>query len=139
MAVLDSWLHSAGAKAAVGEIQNAASSALEKVPATMASSIPSVRTLSKLAVTGAQVLLGGGQQVLGGTPQACSDPQLSCHNTTIVENLCCFNAPGGQMLQTQFWDTQPSTGPENSWTIHGLWYVLSQSLPGSISVLTSVK
>lgn len=121
MAVLDSWLHNAGAKAAMGEIQNAASSALEKVPATMASSIPSVRTLSKLAVTGAQVLLGGGQQVLGGTPQACSNPQLSCHNTTIVENLCCFNAPGGQMLQTQFWDTQPSTGPENSWTIHGLW------------------
>lgn len=25
------------------------------------------------------------------------------------------------MLQTQFWDTNPSTGPTNSWTIHGLW------------------
>lgn len=25
------------------------------------------------------------------------------------------------MLQTQFWDTNPSTGPSNSWTIHGLW------------------
>jgi len=25
------------------------------------------------------------------------------------------------MLQTQFWDTSPSTGPSNSWTIHGLW------------------
>jgi hypothetical protein len=27
-------------------------------------------------------------------------------------------------LQTQFWDTDPVTGPSNSWTIHGLWYVV---------------
>ncbi|KIK04439.1 hypothetical protein K443DRAFT_647441 [Laccaria amethystina LaAM-08-1] len=38
----------------------------------------------------------------------------SCHNTSAVSNLCCFEAPG-------FWDTSPSTGPANSWTIHGLW------------------
>ena len=43
-------------------------------------------------------------------PKVCSDPQLSCHNTTAVADLCCFNAPGGQLLQTQFWDTNPSTG-----------------------------
>lgn len=88
---------------------------------TMASTVPSLRTLSKLAVGGAQVLLGGGQTVLGGTPQTCSNPQLSCHNTTIVQDLCCFNAPGGQLLQTQFWDTAPATGPDDSWTLHGLW------------------
>ncbi|KAK3207622.1 hypothetical protein GRF29_103g1558317 [Pseudopithomyces chartarum] len=87
----------------------------------MASSVPSIRTLSKLAVGGAQVLLGGGQVVLGGTLQSCANPQLSCHNTTVVENLCCFNAPGGQLLQTQFWDTAPATGPDDSWTLHGLW------------------
>jgi ribonuclease T2 len=51
----------------------------------------------------------------------CSDPQTSCQNTTVVTDLCCFNAPGGQFLQTQFWDTDPATGPSNSWTIHGLW------------------
>ena len=96
--------------------------AVASAPDTMASSVPSIRTLSKLAVGGAQVLLGGGQTVLGGTPQSCSNPQLSCHNTTIVENLCCFNAPGGQLLQTQFWDTAPATGPDDSWTLHGLWY-----------------
>ncbi|KJA28519.1 hypothetical protein HYPSUDRAFT_128901 [Hypholoma sublateritium FD-334 SS-4] len=45
----------------------------------------------------------------------------SCHNTTVQTNLCCFEAPGGLLLQTQFWDTNPSTGPSNSWTIHGLW------------------
>ncbi|KAF9469820.1 ribonuclease T2 [Collybia nuda] len=45
----------------------------------------------------------------------------SCHNTTAVSNLCCFEAPGGLLLQTQFWDTAPSTGPSDSWTIHGLW------------------
>lgn len=45
-----------------------------------------------------------------GTSKTCSSPQLSCQNTTVVSDLCCFNAPGGQMLQTQFWDTSPSTG-----------------------------
>lgn len=78
--------------------------------------------------------------VLAGSPKTCSNPQLSCQNTTSVSDLCCFNAPGGQLVQTQFWDTSiffalwclalknrdwqfsdPSTGPSNSWTIHGLW------------------
>ena len=46
---------------------------------------------------------------------------LSCHNKTAVANTCCFNFPGGELLQTQFWDTNPATGPPNHWTIHGLW------------------
>lgn len=46
--------------------------------------------------------------------------QTSCHNTT-SQNTCCFESPGGLLLQTQFWDTDPSTGPSDSWTIHGLW------------------
>ncbi|KAF2435988.1 ribonuclease M, partial [Tothia fuscella] len=46
---------------------------------------------------------------------------LSCQNTTAVADSCCFNYPGGSMLQTQFWDTAPATGPSDSWTIHGLW------------------
>ncbi|MCJ1481941.1 ribonuclease T2-like [Schaereria dolodes] len=36
-------------------------------------------------------------------------------------NTCCLNSPGGQLLQTQFWDTDPATGPADHWTIHGLW------------------
>ncbi|TDL28102.1 ribonuclease T2 [Rickenella mellea] len=47
--------------------------------------------------------------------------QTSCHNTTVQKNFCCFESPGGLLLQTQFWDTNPSTGPTDSWTIHGLW------------------
>ena len=57
--------------------------------------------------------------VFAGSPLTCSNPQTSCKNTTVVADTCCFNAPGGQLLQTQFWDTSPSTGPSNSWTIHG--------------------
>ncbi|KAF2798235.1 ribonuclease M [Melanomma pulvis-pyrius CBS 109.77] len=87
----------------------------------MASQLPSIRTLSKLAIGGVQVLLGSGQTVLGGPSKTCSNPQLSCQNTTAVADLCCFNAPGGQLLQTQFWDTAPVTGPVDSWTLHGLW------------------
>ncbi|KAG6010312.1 hypothetical protein E4U43_008605 [Claviceps pusilla] len=53
--------------------------------------------------------------------QSCPvDIPLSCHNQTIVENTCCF-IPSGQLLQTQFWDSQPAAGPPDSWTIHGLW------------------
>ncbi|KAL7782873.1 ribonuclease T2 [Trichoderma afarasin] len=51
---------------------------------------------------------------------SCAMP-LSCHNISAVADTCRFNYPGGQLLQTQFWDTNPSTGPNNSWTIHGLW------------------
>ncbi|KAJ8702195.1 hypothetical protein PTI98_000934 [Pleurotus ostreatus] len=49
------------------------------------------------------------------------DSPVSCHNSTAERNLCCFEAPGGLLLQTQFWDTAPPTGPTDSWTIHGLW------------------
>lgn len=45
---------------------------------------------------------------------------LSCNNSTST-NTCCFEFPGGQIVQTQFWDTNPTTGPVDSWTIHGLW------------------
>src|SRR5689334_19309257 len=55
-------------------------------------------------------------------PKSCpADSPLSCQNTTTVQDLCCFNAPGGQLLLTQFWDADPPTGPEDSWTLHGLW------------------
>ncbi|KAM3075453.1 Ribonuclease T2 precursor (RNase T2) [Clarireedia jacksonii] len=52
-------------------------------------------------------------------PKTCSNPALSCSGTST--DTCCFNTPGGQLVQTQFWDTNPVTGPSNSWTIHGLW------------------
>lgn len=56
---------------------------------------------------------------LAGTPETCSSPQLSCHGSS--KNTCCYNTPGGLFQQVQFWDTDPSTGPDTSWTIHGLW------------------
>ncbi|KAJ3763953.1 ribonuclease Le37 [Lentinula raphanica] len=47
----------------------------------------------------------------------------SCHNTSAVSDTCCFETPGVHINHRtlQFWDTDPSTGPSNSWTIHGLW------------------
>ncbi|KAF9041793.1 ribonuclease T2 [Hymenopellis radicata] len=45
----------------------------------------------------------------------------SCTNSSSVSDLCCFEYPGGLLVQPQFWDTDPSTGPSDSWTIHGLW------------------
>ena len=45
---------------------------------------------------------------------------LSCHNKPAIVNTCCTEVQG-QVLQVQFWDTQPATGPADHWTIHGLW------------------
>lgn len=53
--------------------------------------------------------------------QTCpNDTPLSCSGSN-EEPSCCFNTPGGTLLLTQFWDTDPATGPSDSWTIHGLW------------------
>lgn len=103
-------------------VQNAVTSAArDAVPRVssafddMASSLPSLRTISKLALGGAQVLLGSSEPVRAGSAPACSSPQLSCHNSSVVENLCCFNYPGGQFLLTSFWDTNPVVGPAYVW------------------------
>ncbi|KAL9637974.1 MAG: hypothetical protein Q9164_001855 [Protoblastenia rupestris] len=84
----------------------------------MPSLYSSIRTLSKYAQI---ALVSSGSSVLGGTPASCPSPQISCQNTTAVSDTCCFNAPGGLFLLTQFWDTNPVTGPSDSWTVHGLW------------------
>lgn len=49
-----------------------------------------------------------------------SDIPLSCQNTTVVKDTCCF-IPQGQLLLTTFWDYDPAVGPSDEWTIHGLW------------------
>ena len=94
------------------------SNAVAPVAEAVSTAMPSLRTLGRLALGGAQMVLA---QSAVNPFQSCSNPQLSCHNTRVVANLCCFNAPGGQLLQTQFWDTHPVTGPVDSWTLHGLW------------------
>ncbi|KAF2147633.1 ribonuclease Trv, RNase Trv [Myriangium duriaei CBS 260.36] len=54
-------------------------------------------------------------------PLACkSSAPVSCQNTTAISNTCCTEVHG-QVLQVQFWDSDPATGPSDSWTIHGLW------------------
>lgn len=93
------------------------SSTLNDLPEAI--NMPSLRDFVK-AATGAGLLASSAVA----TPKSCpvtSSTPLSCQNTTAVADLCCFNAPGGQLLQTQFWDTDPATGPTDSWTIHGLW------------------
>ncbi|KAI0766685.1 ribonuclease T2 [Trametes elegans] len=54
------------------------------------------------------------------TSACSSDVPASCQNTTPVADLCCFEAPGGMIVQTQLREVSPSLGPSNSWTIHGL-------------------
>lgn len=126
-------------------VYNVSSSALEHavstesyLPTTMPSAFPSLRSIAKVALGSAQVaLLSSGNTVSGGSPESCPNPQLSCHNTTAQANTCCFNTPGGQLLQTQFWDSHPATGPADHWTVHGLWSVSELlSFPSACSRLT---
>ena len=83
----------------------------------------SIGSVAKFALTAAQLgLLQSSSGVQAGSFESCpNNTPLRCQNSTTVENTCCFNAPGGQLLQTQFWDSSPATGPSDSWTVHGLW------------------
>ncbi|GJD03648.1 ribonuclease T2 family protein [Colletotrichum higginsianum IMI 349063] len=60
---------------------------------------------------------------LSGAPSCPIDGPLSCHNATgPVNDACCFVAPSGRLLLTQFWDdTVHAGGAEEDWTVHGLW------------------
>lgn len=49
------------------------------------------------------------------------DLPFSCTNDTVIEDSCCFEYPGGILLQTQFWDYYPPIGPDDLFTLHGLW------------------
>jgi len=85
----------------------------------MPSLYTSLQSVSRVAL--AQLALSPQVAVLGGSPPVCTNPQTSCQNTAAVADTCCFNTPGGLLLQTQFWDYNPATGPSDSWTVHGLW------------------
>lgn len=64
---------------------------------------------------------------LAGPKECPADSELSC-STENPGDTCCFNHPGGLVLLTEFWDSEPATGPKESWTIHGLWYVIYLSI-----------
>lgn len=63
---------------------------------------------------------------LSGAPSCPVDGPISCLDkkpfSSTVEPSCCFVAPGGRILLTQFWDRQVHVGgAEEDWTLHGLW------------------
>ncbi|CCH43845.1 Ribonuclease [Wickerhamomyces ciferrii] len=67
------------------------------------------------------------QYIKGLTPRDNSnnkcpvDIPLSCTDDSAKSNSCCYEYPGGIILQTQFWDYSPATGPDDVFTLHGLW------------------
>ena len=72
-------------------------------PIEMAGLLSFTASLSLLLLSLARSALAGSLASV-----TCSNPQLSCQTSAAAS--CCFNYPGGQFLQTQFWDTNPSTG-----------------------------
>lgn len=80
--------------------------------------MPATRQYARFAMT---VLGLWTNDALGGHVKGCpTNTPLSCGSATATDT-CCTNVPGGLLLQTQFWDYSPSTGPTDSWTVHGLW------------------
>jgi len=85
------------------------------IPRDMPSLFSSIRTASKAALAYSQmVLLSSGNSALGGSPPSCSNPQTSCQNTTIVQDTCCFNAPGGQLLQVRAMEIPPEVHADDA-------------------------
>lgn len=55
-----------------------------------------------------------------GEHESCPvDVPLSCSSGS--SDSCCYEGTNGLFLQTQFWDYNPATGPNDTWTLHGLW------------------
>ncbi len=121
-------LFSNGATYNLSSVWSSGKELLFKMPFLMSS----IRSISKVAFTYAQTALLYSGNYAHGSPPVCSNPQLSCQTTATVTNTCCSIYPGGQLLQTQLWDTNPPTGPVDSWTVHGLWSVLPGPSPPSI-------
>jgi hypothetical protein len=46
---------------------------------------------------------------------------LSCSPESLHTDACCVESPGGLLSLTQLYNWNPGLGPEDSWTIHGLW------------------
>ncbi|PRT53763.1 Ribonuclease T2-like [Wickerhamiella sorbophila] len=51
--------------------------------------------------------------------QCPANAPLSCSSGTT--DSCCYEGTNGLFLSTQFWDYNPATGPDDVWTLHGLW------------------
>lgn len=45
---------------------------------------------------------------------------LSCSPESLTTDACCVESPGGLLLLTQLY-SKTAGGPENTWTVHGLW------------------
>jgi ribonuclease T2 len=58
-------------------------------------------------------LLGLAAAVIESCP---ANSPISCQTSGTIQNTCCTEVQG-QVLQTQFWDSDPATGPEDSWTV----------------------
>lgn len=73
--------------------------------------MPSVQTLAPLAA----LFSGAVAQTFGAPfadPVSCPGGlPASCQNSTAVQNTCCF-ITAGLLTLTQFWDTDPVTGPD---------------------------
>ncbi|KAJ6257463.1 hypothetical protein Dda_7248 [Drechslerella dactyloides] len=55
---------------------------------------------------------------------AASPLNIFCGRSNVVGPTCSkedSSQLSGQILLTQFWDSQPAAGPADSWTLHGLW------------------
>jgi ribonuclease T2 len=91
--------------------------------------LSSLKSIAQVAFFSSQFPISPSPSPLNlGVSRTCPDAGLSCSNNAFsIHDTCCTNTPGGQFAQTQFWNSDASAGPpgylgpNNTWTIHGLW------------------
>lgn len=87
------------------------------------SKLPSLKHLAQIPLYASILTAQNAQQTQSpiSSAQSCIK-ERSCPTLNPPSiDTCCLNHPSGHFLLTQFWDTAPSLGPEDAWTIHGLW------------------
>lgn len=55
------------------------------------------------------------------SPLSCSCGSGSSSTSSSCSDSCCHEVSNGLFLSTQFWDYSPATGPDDLFTLHGLW------------------
>lgn len=63
------------------------------------------KLVSLLLAAGA--LADTGPYIFRKRQSTCSSDVESCSTAASSASTCCVNRPGGQLLQVQFWDTNP--------------------------------
>lgn len=72
--------------------------------------VPALIALGTIPLAGARQRSGASIFDQYKRQSTCAAQVESCSTAASAASTCCVNRPGGQLLQVQFWDTDPCVG-----------------------------